>query len=170
MIMMGRSKKASWIHSRWPHNKKILRLEMFPDWEDQRYEGNSTVYGITRDLESVWGSQLGFWLKSSVTRISSEPLSSHLENVTSNTYIIVWKFKRENSTKSRCDGSQEQVLRKSWLLVGSISFPEGRTHVESVFLKDDLQDDFQALRKIKNLLFCHIYLRKHAVGLVRTIQ
>ena len=53
--------------------------------------------------------------------------------------------------------------------MGSISLPEKRTHVENIFLKDDSQDDFQTLRKVKKLLLCRISLRNHVVRPVGTI-
>ena len=61
-------------------------------------------------------------------------------------------------------GAQEAIIT-----MGSISFPEKRTHVETIFLKDDSQDDFQTLRKVKKLLLCRISLRNHVVRLVGTI-
>ena len=167
---MGRGEKASWIHFSGPTTQEnpetwvISRLRR-PKIRRKSYCLERKGFGVSL------GISLGFLiLKSSVTWIISEPLPHHLHNVPNSIYIIVWKFMRENSTKSQRDGSQEQGIRKPWLLLGSISLPEQRTHVESMFLRDDSQDNFQTLRKVKNLLLCHISLWKHAVGLVRTIQ
>ena len=107
-------------------------------------------------------------LKSSVIHIISEPLSIHLKMglILSTPQLRSLRGRMllrasMDSPKSRCSGAI--------ITIGSISFPEKRTHGETVFRKDDSQDDFHTFMKVKKLLFCCNSLRNHVISLVGTI-